>query len=305
MDSLKKTIIPLLNKLPYIRTLNKLLRQYEEVTAYPPGHYYSPIPDVKELTKEATSLFDNAKPEAIEFKEEKQLELFHKFIPYYKEFPFTNTTSEKYRYSVPESFFTYTDAVILYSMIRSFEPKKIVEIGSGYSSALMLDINQYYFNQKQQLTFIDPDFRRLKKLMKSGDEDSCSLVEKKVQESNPDYFLALDENDLLFIDSSHVSKTGSDLNYLIFKILPLLKKGVIIHFHDVYYPFEYPSELVLEKKLAWNEAYLLRAFLMYNPMFEIVYFNNYIYEKHIDLLKEKMPEFMKDEGASLYIRKIK
>ncbi len=305
MDSLKKTIIPLLNKLPYISTLNRLLRQYEDVTAYPPGHYYSPIPDVKELTKEAAVLFDNKKPEAIDLNEVKQLELFHKFIPHYNEFPFNNNASGKYRYAVPKSFFTYTDAVVLYAMIRSFQTKKIVEIGSGYSSVLMLDINQYYFNNNQQLTFIDPDFKRLKKLMKSDDDKNCTLIEKKVQESDLECFLSLAENDILFIDSSHVSKTGSDLNYLIFKILPLLNKGVLVHFHDVYYPFEYPSKLVLEEKLAWNEAYLLRAFLMYNPMFEIAYFNNYIYKKHSDLLKEKMPECMKDEGASLYIRKIK
>ena len=305
MDRLKKIIIPFLNKLPYIRTLNKLLRQYEEVTAYPPGHYYSPVPDVKELEKEKAILFDKKKPEAIDLNEKAQIDLFHKFILYYKEFPFSAIATEKYRYVIPEAFFTYTDALILYSIIRHYQPKQIVEIGSGYSSALMLDVNQYYFEGKQRLTFIDPDFTRLQKLMKSGDNQNCTLINKRVQETDLKLFSSLSENDLLFIDSSHVSKTGSDLNYLLFTILPLLQKGVIIHFHDIYYPLEYPAKLVLEEHLAWNEAYLLRAFLMYNSDFEIIYFNNYMYEKQTNLLKENMPECMKDEGASLYIRKIK
>jgi hypothetical protein len=301
MDALKKYIIPILNKLPYIRTLKKLLRQYEEVTAYPPGHYYSPIPDIKELEK--LNIFKKNKPQAISINEEYQLELFSVFITYYKEFPYTSSQDGKRRFFVPESYLTYSDALGLYSIIRHFKPKQIVEVGSGYSSALMLDLNQDYFESKQQLTFIDPDFSRLEKLMKTGDDKLCNLINQKVQEVDLNYFRSLSENDLLFIDSSHVSKTGSDLNYLLFEILPLLKKGVIVHFHDIYYPFEYPSELVLDKKLAWNEVYILRAFLMYNPMFEIVYFNNYLFQNHTDLIKEKMSECIKDEGASLYIRK--
>ncbi|HSZ25342.1 MAG TPA: class I SAM-dependent methyltransferase [Cytophagaceae bacterium] len=305
MGGLKQYIIPILNRLPYIRTLNKLLKQYEAVTAYPAGHYYSPVPNVEEIQQNKERIFSKRNPEEIFLNEDNQIAVFHRLIPYYKEFPYKIFRIEKYRYSIPDSFFTYTDAVILYSMIRDAKPAKIVEVGSGYSSALIMDVNQYFFEGKQQLVFIDPDFSRLEKLMKPGDDQKCTMIKKKIQEVDLSYFLYLSENDLLFIDSSHVSKTGSDLHYLLFEILPQLNKGVIIHFHDVYYPFEYPSKLVLEEKLAWNEIYLVRAFLMYNPVFEIVYFNNYLFEKHPELLKLEMPECLQDEGASLYIRKIK
>ena len=86
-------------------------------------------------------------------------------------------------------------------------------------------------------------------------------------------FEKLEPNDLLFIDSSHISKIGSDLNYLLFEVLPSLKPGVIIHFHDILYPFEYPYEWI-EKGIYWNEAYLLKAFLMHNKNYEILLFND-------------------------------
>ena len=304
MERIKKRIISILNKLPYIRTLNKLLKQYESITAYPPGHYYSPIPDVAELLNDANRIFEKKIPEAINLNEAAQLQLFEELLPFYNDFPYNKTSNVEYRFHLPKAFFTFTDALTLYGIIRKFKPQRIIEIGSGYSSALLLDVNQFYFNSSQHLTFIDPDFSRLRKFMRPSDEEKTVLINKRVQEVDPEIFGALVENDLLFIDSSHVSKVGSELNYLIFEILPKLNKGVIIHFHDIYYPFEYPKELVLKDKLAWNEAYLVKAFLMYNTSFKICYFNNFIYENHRALVKEKMPECLIDEGASLYIVKI-
>ena len=306
MDKIKKIIISLLNKLPYIKTLHGLLKQYEEVTAYPPGHYYSPIPDVKEIENNKKRIFEKKMPEAININDAGQLIIFRELIPFYNNFPFNKNAKgiDRFRFQVPESFFTYTDAFVFYGISLLLKPKRIIEIGSGYSSALMLDINQYYFQGIQKLTFIDPDFTRLLILMKSGDETNSKLINQRVQEVEISVFLELEENDILFIDSSHVSKVGSDLNYLIFEVLPKLKKGVIVHFHDIYFPFEYSQDLVIKEKLAWNEAYLIKAFLMYNTTYEVCYFNNYMFELHNELIKENMPECLKDEGASLYLKKI-
>jgi predicted O-methyltransferase YrrM len=304
MDKLKKYIIPLLNKLPYIKTLNRLLKQYETEMAYPPGHYYSPVPDWSEVAEEQEQIFAARTPLAVDLHEERQLQLLEAFVPYYKDFPFREKSVSGFRFAIPESFLTYTDALVLYAFVRHFRPSRIIEIGSGYSSAMLLDINQHYFENRIQLTFVDPDFIRLRKLMKTGDEACCTLLEQKVQKADKAIFQTLQENDLLFIDSSHVGKAGSDLNYLLFEILPALPKGVIIHFHDIYYPFEYTKEMLLTEKLAWNEAYLLRAFLMYNTSFEIMYFNNMLYRRYPEILGQKMPDSMKDEGASLYIKKI-
>src|SRR5690606_33895195 len=101
--------------------------------------------------------------------------------------------------------------------------------------------------------------------------------------------------DILFVDSSHVLKTGSDVNHLLFQILPILKKGVLVHFHDIFYPFEYPKEWILSGR-SWNEIYALRAFLTYNSNFKILLFSHFIHKKH-SLAFGKMPLAYKNWGG--------
>jgi hypothetical protein len=105
------------------------------------------------------------------------------------------------------------------------------------------------------------------------------------------------------VDSSHVSKTGSDVNYYLFQILPRLKPGVVIHIHDMFWPFEYLEEWVLSEKRSWNEAYLVHAFLQYNSAFEIVYWNNYAFHFLSAELRAAMPLCLGNEGGSLWLRK--
>ena len=97
------------------------------------------------------------------------------------------------------------------------------------------------------------------------------LVQTKIQHADKSLFSALEPNDILFIDTSHVAKAGSDVNYLLFEILPILKPGVLVHIHDIFLPDEYPKKWVIEDGRNWNEQYLVRAFLQYNPAFEIVW----------------------------------
>jgi hypothetical protein len=122
-------------------------------------------------------------------------------------------------------------------------------------------------------------------------------------------FRSLNENEILFIDSSHVAKTHSDVLHILFDILPLLKKGVLIHFHDILWPFEYPK-IWLDQGRAWNEAYFLRAFLQYNKSFEILYFNSFMEFHHNDFLRGNLALMVKTPSseitpgnASLWIRK--
>jgi hypothetical protein len=117
-------------------------------------------------------------------------------------------------------------------------------------------------------------------------------------------FDQLNENDILFIDSTHVSKTNSDVNKILFEILPRLKRGVLIHFHDIFYPFEYPKEWVLQwNGFGWNEDYILKAFLMYNNQFKIVMFNTFLEHFHKEWFKENMPLCLENEGGSIWLQK--
>ena len=107
-----------------------------------------------------------------------------------------------------------------------------------------------------------------------------------------DVFRTLSENDILFVDTSHIVKIGGEVGYILFNILPELRPGVIIQFHDIYWPFENPEEWVLEHGWTWNEVYLLRAFLQFNNAFEIMYFNSFIATRHSDVLEENMPRLL-------------
>ena len=109
---------------------------------------------------------------------------------------------------------------------------------------------------------------------------------------------------ILFIDSTHVSKIGSDVNSLLFDILPKLNRGVYVHFHDVFYPFEYPQEWVYQG-LAWNEAYILRAFLQHNDAFKIVFFNTYLELFYREKFENSMPLCLKNPGGSIWLTKTK
>lgn len=205
------------------------------------------------------------------------------------------------RYSLKNEFFDYSDGFFLHAMIRHFKPKRIVEVGSGFSSAVMLDTNEMFFDNSIDLTFIEPYPYRLEANVKPGEE--IRLLEQNVQDVPTDVFTQLEENDILFIDTSHVVKTGSELNYLIFNILPLLKKGVKIHIHDIFFPFEYPREWVIDQKRGWNEAYLIRALLMYNKEFKIIAFNSFLEFHHRKILQEQFPLTLKQESKSLWLSK--
>ncbi len=166
----------------------------------------------------------------------------------------------------------------------------------------MLDTNEQFLNGKVKFTFIEPYPDRLFSLLRPQEKPAVHLIRQKLEEVPLPVFEALEAGDVLFIDSTHVSKAGSDVNYYLFEIFPLLKKGVYIHIHDIFYPFEYPREWIYEGR-AWNEIYALRAFLSYNSHFKIVYFNHYMGNRHAALVGEKMPLCLKSAGGSIWLQK--
>jgi hypothetical protein len=125
-----------------------------------------------------------------------------------------------------------------------------------------------------------------------------------VQEVSLSVFEVLRNGDFLFIDSSHVMKTGSDVCQELFEILPRLAPGVFIHFHDMLWPFEYREDWVLRENRSWNELYALRAFLTFNDRFEIVFFNDYFRRFNEPLIQATYPLFLRNSGGSLWLRKL-
>jgi predicted O-methyltransferase YrrM len=189
-------------------------------------------------------------------------------------------------------------------MLRLERPQRVVEVGSGYSSALMLDVAERFLPHAPVFTFIDPYAERLRGLLHRGDQSKVEVLEQPAQAAPRELFESLNPGDVLFVDSSHVAKMASDVNYLVFEVLPALRPGVLCHFHDVLYPFEYPADWALRwKGFAWNEAYLLRAFLSFNREFEIVAFNSYLEQCHRERLAAAAPVALLSRGQSLWLRR--
>jgi predicted O-methyltransferase YrrM len=269
-----------------------------------PGHFYSPIPDREEIRQREDIIFERHPSEipGICLNTDEQLRLLEEFMGFYKELPFTAEPTDGCRYFFNNDYYCHSDGIFLYSVIRYFKPRNIIEVGSGFSSLCILDTNEKFFDDSILCQFIEPYPERLLSQLKPGDLERSEITEKKLQDVDLDLFDRLGENDLLVIDSTHVTKTGSDVNRIFFEILPRLKKGVLIHFHDIFYPFEYPKEWVYEGR-AWNEAYMLRSFLQYNNSFKIILFNTYLEQFFEEKFMSDFPLCLENRGGSFWLRK--
>jgi predicted O-methyltransferase YrrM len=270
---------------------------------FPPGHFYSPLPSREEIA-DAWKLGHFGPPfAAIDLNEAGQFARLERFAEYYRTQPFPEKAQKDRRFYLDNPSYGHYDAIMLYCMLCEAKPRRVIEVGSGFSSAAMLDISEHVFGRAMEFTFIDPDMIRLKKLLREGDHTKCTLIEKRVQEVSLDIFTTLGENDVLFIDSSHVSKIGSDVNRLYFDVLPTLAPGVLIHIHDVAGNLDYPRDW-LEEGRAWNEQYLLRAFLMNNPAYRIELFTAWLWNMKHDFIREKLPLCARGGGGQMWLRKL-
>lgn len=286
----------------YIQRLKNIFTEgykYTKYSSFPAGHYYSPIVNLDEyrqLKKTASDVLTD-----IDLHESDQLEIIQSFSGMMhdtdtKDHAITN------RYNGKNNWFPEADSVFLNCMIRRYSPGQIIEVGSGYSSALMLDVNDAFCKDRIKFTFIEPNPERLQQLLRKEDYQNTTIIAQNVQTVDLNLFKSLKPNDFLFIDSSHISKTASDVNFIFFNILPVLPSGVIIHFHDIFFPFEYPEDWILSGK-NWNEIYLLRAFLQNNDKYKALLFVDLIQKKYPETL-QKIPALKnKMFGSSFYMLK--
>ena len=296
--------LPFVDAVAETRRLRRARRVSGYVMESAPGHFGSPIPALNEIRRREAEIF--AVPDAVagvRIEAEPQLELVRGFADLYRDQPFGAQPRPGLRYHFENTLFSYGDALVLHCLLRSIRPRQLVEVGSGFSSAVILDTNDGFLGGATTCTFIDPYPQRLRALLRGDDHDRCTIVTQPVQQVPLEVFDRLGEGDILFIDSTHVSKVGSDVNRLVFDVLPRLPAGVLVHFHDVFYPFEYPREWVYRGR-AWNENYLLRAFLMFNGAFEVVLFNSYLAHFHLDAVRAVMPLWAERPGGSLWLRRL-
>ena len=260
-----------------------------------PVHFYEPIPDTQSLPETLWS--EPSELVGIDMNDSMQLDLlrnhFSKFRREYETLVAEPPPGQLWP-------FGGTDVLVAYCMVRHFRPRRIIEVGSGFSSLVLGKAAAK--NKNSALICIDPFPNEL--IRKSNSVPALrSLIETKVQDVDMEFFSQLESGDILFIDSSHTVKIGGDVNYLFLEVLPRLKAGVIVHVHDIFFPFEYRRDWMLEEFRFWTEQYLLQAFLIFNSEFEVLMANSYLNHYRPRDLKAAFPNLRRWIGGSFWMRR--
>ena len=276
------------------KPIGKLI--FETIGIFPiRDHYYEPVFSQKQLNK---PLGQVRKLESINLNLDEQLRVLEQFNFNTELLQIPVKSLEDSRFYYHNDSFGSGDAEYLYNMIRFYKPKRLIEIGSGFSTKLAIEAIKKNKHENNNLecchVCIEPyEFKWLETL---GPE----IIRDVVENIDLDFFKQLDKNDILFIDSSHIIRPQGDVLYECLQILPALKPGVLIHIHDIFTPREYPN-------IFWNEQYLLEAFLSFNQSFRVIGALNFLAHNHKEKLSAKCPVFEKEslfrEPGSFWIQK--
>ena len=261
--------------------------------------YLSPIPVVSSLDE---TVFDaQSEMVGVDLRRDYQLHLltdvFPRFRPEYDTFRRV-AGDEPAGFYFDNPFFSGTDALVLYCMVRHFKPARIMEIGSGFSTRV--SARAVLENGDGTLRCVEP-FPSPELL--AGFKGLDRLFRCRVQDMGLEPFLALGPGDILFIDSTHICAIGSDVNFLFLEVLPRLQPGVVVHVHDIFLPFEYKREWLRRYHLFWNEQYLLQAFLAFNSGFEVLFANSYMAHHAHDAMVATFPKSPWWGGGSFWMRR--
>jgi hypothetical protein len=280
---------------------DEFVRNYR--TWFPVGHFYSPYPDVADVEKRAGTLFDDDAPlPGVDLRDAEQLDLLEILVKLGADLPFPEQPDPAFRYHFDNPSYAWGDGIVMHTMLRHIHPARIVEVGSGHSSAMILDTVDRWLDDVD-VRFVEPYPELLEGLLRDDDTGRVTIDRLPVQDVDLAAFTGLESGDVLVIDSTHVAKAGSDVNHLFFQVLPRLARGVWIHVHDVFMPFEYPIDWVREGR-AWQEVYLLHAFLMYNTAFEVRWFQDHMWKHHRELLESRLPAMARNPGGNIWLQKV-
>jgi hypothetical protein len=270
------------------RTVRSLPAVVRHPPYVPPGHFYSPITATEDIERALTW---SGCP-GVDLREEEQVLLASEMSSRLLE------PAPGPRYRAANSMYGEADAAVYRFMLDRYRPARLVEVGSGYSTALALDEAETNPNlSTMNLTCIEPFPDRLLGLLRAGDQDRLTVVRQPVQQVDMAVYDRLGRNDILFIDSTHVAKAGSDVLWLFLHVLPRLAAGVLVHVHDVFWPFEYPEAWLREGR-DWTEIYFLHAFLVGNTDWRMVLFSSWLWRCRPDLVPGGA---LRDDPGSLWL----
>jgi hypothetical protein len=275
-------------------------------TAHEMGHFYSPVVDPDELRLREQQIWP-ANPECpgVDFNANSHETILREWFPrhmhkfnYAKHLPETANLTDFY---ICNSEFTWLDCRALFVFLTELKPRRFIEIGSGFSTLLTAHVNRTFLNNSMDFVCIEPFPRPF---LKNRIEGISEFMEQQVQDVEFDVFDKLEAGDILFIDSSHVVKTGSDAQHIYLKILPRLKSGVIVHIHDIFLPNDYLKQWAIDENRSWNEQYIVQAMLAFSSRWEIMFGCSFAFHAKLDLVISALnhPKGHGFGGGSLWIK---
>lgn len=252
-------------------------------------HYYTGIPLLRDIPRDAWShphpmpgvRFNRGAGGAL---------LRDELAPYLVEFVENSArAADVARFDMNNGYYESVDAEVLYAFVRWLKPRRIIELGSGHTTKLLVTAAARNASEGSlaSVTSYDPypDLDALNPL-------SESLVEPMhVRDIAASAFNELGPRDILFVDTTHTVHVASEVNHIVLRILPCLSPGVVVHFHDVFLPWEYPSEFILSHRCYWAEQYLLHAFLAQNPTYEVLFSAQAVVREESNTLNRFIPSF--------------
>jgi len=252
-----------------------------------PVHYYSPVANILELERTKRVWAKKSELPGVAVSLDEQVENLRAIcLPYRAEY-LGNKVYHEGAKKLRQAY-GYIEAEALHAVIRHYRPRRVIEVGGGLSTFCTLTALR--MNEKEgagtwSMTSIEPypspSLRAL---------EGVEIITEPVQSVPLELFAQLGENDFLFIDSSHATKPGSDVNHLILEVLPRLRSGAVVHFHDIHLPYDYPRD-VLENFLHFNETSLLHAFLIFNNRIKIIFCMSQLHYERQDSLREVFPDY--------------
>jgi predicted O-methyltransferase YrrM len=285
-----------------------LSKEHEEPVAcrFPLGHYYSPLPDNRELAREPRRRMlwperDRPTP-GIDWNEQEQEDLAEVFAQQERLAFVDEETPDPTEYWTRNDQYPALDAWVLEAVLRYLRPRQMIEIGSGYSSLVSARVNREFLNSSMRFTCVEPYPRGF---LQAGVPGISHLRTEEVQDTPLELFERLGDGDVLFVDTSHTVKTGGDVAWIYGEILPRLSPGVVVHIHDAFIPGEYPQEWVMEG-WGWNEIYLIKAFLAFNSGYRVIFGVRWMLQNRAELIDRAFPGFREHRdrgGAALWLRR--
>lgn len=272
---------------------------------FQPNDFYSPLNDRAFLRANRELWEEIDMPADIEFEASAQLAVAREIADYIVELadiPARSARPDVYCWD--NGFWNNADALVQYGLIRSRKPKRIVEIGCGWSSLLLaqaVERNERETGRRAAVVQIEPHPRRD---VLAGLPSDWRLLPVILQRAPLDLFESMGAGDVVFFDGSHCSKVASDVNWFFFRVLPLVSAGTLIHLHDIFFPYDYPAEWVLNRGQSWNEQYILHALLMHNARYRVLIANRYLNLVHGAELDRLYRGVQPSYGCSLWMEKV-